>query len=256
MITVPENTIVAVPIILSNGQVFSGNVSDFIRPLNDTHERDWFTSNFYKCLPLSIGNMQGFVFSVPFDFSVIWDGTNDIRGLQIILENKSELKGIGVSLSSQFGHGILTINMPVILKTPVGVNIMTIAPPNFPIFGISPMTGVVESDNLRFTFTINLKVDITNTEIYVKKDYPLAGLLPIPRYFCDSFTLVNAYDIINTELIQEEQEVIKKHSIFRALTNKKMYNNTLPYKGDGTYYKGTDILGNNFSDHQLPRKIK
>ena len=102
-----------------------------------------------------------------------------------------------VTVSSDFGHGIFTMTFPLILKTPPNVNLMTIAPPNYPWPGISPMSGVVETDNLSFTFTLNFKIDLPNTLIKIEKDYPIMGIIPIPRYYCDSFELVNAYDILN-----------------------------------------------------------
>jgi hypothetical protein len=254
MIIVPEKTVAFVPIILDEeGNSWNGDVSRFLKPLNQSHERDWFTPHFYKCLPLSIGNMQGFVFSVPFDFSIHWDGGYKRESLQFSF-NKEEYDAGDITFGSEFGYGIATLHMPIVLKTPPGINLMTIAPPNFPLPGISPMTGVVETDNLRFTFTLNLKIDIPDSQINIKKDYPLVGILPIPRYFCDSFDLVSAYDIVDESLVKEEQLVIEENKILRDITNKKLRNNEGPYTTDKIYYRGKDIRGNKFKDHQLPRK--
>lgn len=125
---------------------------------------------------------------------------------------------------------------------------MTISPPNYPLPGMSPMTGVVEADNIRFGFTLNLKIDIPNTTIKVLPNSPLVGIIPIPRYFCDSFELKSAYDIFDKEVIEEEKAVVKEHSDKRDRA--VMYN----LEQDGLYYKGMDVRGNKFKDHQLPRK--
>ena len=249
---VPENTIAWYSIIPNDGlKQFSYEVSDFIRPLNNDHKRDWFTSNFYKCLPLTIGNMQGFVFSMPFDFEVFWNGgekKEDLEVIEYIDYDKFDkfVKTNNVHVGSFFGHGIFTAHMPVILKTPPGVNLMTIAPPNFPLPGLSPMTGVIESDNIKFTFAINVKMTIPGMRLKIKAGTPLSGIIPIPRYFCDSFEIKNAYDIIDNNEIEEEKQIAKDHSEYRNETNK----NGLQI--DGLYYKGMDFRKNKFVDHQLP----
>ena len=205
---VPEKTIAVFPIVLEDGETYFNmkNLSLFLKPLNTTHERDWFTPHFYKCLPLSIGNMQGFVFSLPYSFKVSWNGGSHRKDIQIWYgEDAKQFNGqILAHPSSTFGSGILTISLPVILKTPPGINLMTIAPPNFPVPGMSPMTGVVESDNLRFTFTLNLKIDLIDTVIEIDANAPLAGMIPVPRYFCDSFELKSAYDVFDKKIIDEE----------------------------------------------------
>ncbi len=250
---VPEKTIACIPVLPDEGYAeFDMDFSKFFRPLNKNHKRDWFTPHFYKCLPLSIGNMQGFVFSVPFDFTVMWNGgagTDDVKIFDINTEGIPDHMNY-VSVSSEFGHGIFTVHFPMILKTPPGVNLMTIAPPNFPMAGLSPMTGVVETDNLRFTFTLNFKIDLINVPITVPRDYPIMGLLPIPRYFCDSFEMVNAYDILDKDYVEQERAIAYEHSQRRAIQNAAYEN------AEGSYFKGMDIKGNKFKDHQLPTKTK
>jgi hypothetical protein len=248
---VPDKTIVFFPIIPEEG-VKKFNLKDidlFLKPLNITHKRDWFNPHFYKCLPLSIGNTQGFVFSLPYTITVFWNGGNSIEDIDIKYHEdyKKYDRYNFIYPSSEFGNGILTFHFPLTLKTPPGINLMTIAPPNFPLPGLSPMTGVVESDNLRFTFTLNIKIDLPNTYITTIPDYPLIGMIPIPRYFCDSFELKSAYDVFDNNVIQEEIDVVKEHQ-------DKRYKNRLD--ADKLYYTGKDVRKNKFKDHQLPKKNK
>jgi hypothetical protein len=250
-LVVPDKTIAFFPIIPSDGiKPFDlKNIDLFLKPLNTNHKRDWFTSHFYKCLPLAIGNMQGFVFSLPYTVTVLWNGGNHINDIQIEYHEDNVYSDVNFAhLSSEFGNGILTIHYPLSLKTPPGINLMTISPPNFPLPGLSPMTGVVESDNIRFTFTLNIKMDFPNLKIKILPNTPLVGLIPIPRYFCDSFELKNAYDIFGKDVVEEEINVVNQHSVQRAVQNKK----NLP--PEGLYYSGKDIKGNKFKDHQLPKK--
>lgn len=251
-LVVPDKTIAFFPIVPNDGiEPFNlDNINLFLNPLNTDHKRNWFSSNFYRCLPLSIGNMQGFVFSIPYSFDVYWNGGDRPEDIIITYyEDFTPYKNLNfIYPNSEFGHGVLTLHYPVILKTPPGVNLMTISPPNYPLPGMSPMTGVVEADNIRFGFTLNLKIDIPNTTIKVLPNSPLVGIIPIPRYFCDSFELKSAYDIFDKEIVEEEKAVVKEHSDKRDKA--VMYN----LEQDGLYYKGMDVRGNKFKDHQLPKK--
>jgi hypothetical protein len=251
-LVVPEKTIAFFPTTPYSGDK-PFNLSDinlFLNPLNVDHKRDWFSPNFYKCLPLAIGNMQGFVFSLPYGFDVIWNGGNDPKDISITYHDDYEpYRNMNFIFPfSEFGHGVLTLHYPVTLKTPPNVNLMTISPPNFPLPGLSPMTGVIESDNLRFSFTLNLKIDIPNTHITVLPNSPLVGIIPIPRYFCDSFELKNAYDIFDEEVVNEEKNITKQN------LDKRDRDNIDGNGPDRLYYRGMDVKGNKFKDHQIPKK--
>jgi hypothetical protein len=253
-LVVPEKTIAFFPVIPDSGYD-SFNLDDiglFLKPLNLDHKREWFSPHFYKCLPLAIGNMQGFVFSLPFGFDVLWKGGASPEDLHISYhDDAKQYENLNfIYPSSEFGHGILTIHYPINLKTPPNVNLMTISAPNFPLPGMSAMTGVVESDNLRFSFTLNLKIDLPNTPIRVLPNYPLVGMIPIPRYFCDSFELKNAYDIFDEIVVDEEVKVSRENSDKR---NKAHVDSVLP---DRLYYRGMDVRGNKFKNHQLPKSKK
>ena len=253
-LVVPDKIIAFFPIAPDKGvKPFDlKNIDLFLNPLNLNHKREWFSSNFYKCLPLAIGNMQGFVFSIPYGFDVVWNGGNSTEDISIKYHNDFKpYEGLNfIYPTSEFGHGVLTIHYPVTLKTPPMVNLMTISPPNYPVPGMSPMTGVIESDNIRFSFTLNLKIDIPNTVIRVLPNTPLVGIIPIPRYFCDAFELKNAYDIFDKNIVEEEKEVVKEHGDTRT------ENNIHKKPKDGIYYRGMDVRGNKFKDHQLPKNKK
>lgn len=253
-LVVPDKTIAFFPVVAENGlkQFDLKDINLFLNPLNTNHQRSWFNPFFYKCLPLAIGNMQGFIFSLPYKISVFWNGGNFPEDIFIkYFEDFEKYKNINfIYPKSEFGNGILTLHFPLTLKTPPGINLMTIAPPNFPLVGLSPMTGVVESDNLRFSFTLNIKIDLPNIELVIDKNTPLVGLLPIPRYFCDSFELKNAYDIFDKNIVEEEINVANEHADFRTHSQNNKFN------PDRMYYLGKDIKGNKFKDHQLPKKKK
>jgi hypothetical protein len=169
-------------------------------------KRNWFTPHFYRCLPLAIGNQYGFVIKSEFDFSFIWNGENDKDSIRFSFNEEEEvLDTKHPRIETHFGHGIITIGTPFSLRTPPGVNLMTINPPNYVIPNITVMTGVVETDNLRRDFTFNLKIQIPNIEVHITKGSPIAAFIPIPRYYADSFELKSIYLNIQTWVEPKEE---------------------------------------------------
>jgi hypothetical protein len=208
--------------------------------------RDWFEPNFYRCLPLAIGNQYGFQIACEFDFGVKWDGTNNTDAITFYFnKEEKELSTMFPMLSSHFGNGILTITVPFLMRTSPGVNIMTINPPNSIVENMTVMTGVVETDNLRHNFTFNIRIQKPNEITYYKSGTPLAAFIPIPRYFADGFELVMAEDIFDQETIDEEMQSVKDFFIQRTDIDPN-----LPNEVNRQYFNGTDVYGNNFSDHQ------
>jgi hypothetical protein len=208
--------------------------------------RGWFDPHFYKCLPLSIANQYGFIITTEFDFEFEWDGRISQDSLKFYFDiPENELIKLYPRIESHFGHGIITLYTPFSLRTPPGVNLMTINPPNYVVPNITVMTGVVESDNLRRDFTINLKVQIPNMRIRIPKGYPIAGIIPIPRYFSDKFELVDSENIFS------ESEIIEEH---QAKMDALMQRQEIELKHKSLvgrdYFLGRDVYKNNFTDHQ------
>ena len=211
-------------------------------------KRDWFSPHFYRCLPLTIGNQYGFIITNEFDFSFVWNGENSLDALTFEFnEGIEELDKKHSRIESRFGHGIITVSPPFFLKTPTGVNLMTINPPNHIVPNITVMTGVVESDNLSYPFTFNLKVQIPNIKVFIPAGTPLAGFIPIPRYYADSFSLKMAEEVFEENKIIEQLQTFVDTATHREEIESKL--------SDGVgklYMKGQDVYGNKFLDHQKP----
>ena len=247
-IDVPDKTI---SVFFNNKEVedkFKNNdrISGIISKPEKT--REWFEPNFYRCLPLAIGNQYGFVIKSEFDIGFVWDGGNSDQAIKFFFnETVEELSTKYPRIESHFGSGVITINPPFTLRTPPGVNLMTINPPNHIIPNITVMTGVVEADNLRRNFTFNLKVQTPNIETFIPAGTPLAAFIPIPRYYSDSFKLEPASNIFDKEVINEELKAAADADNHRINVEP-----TLPIKAGRHYFKGTDVYGNKFPDHQKP----
>ena len=209
-------------------------------------KRDWFDSHFYRCLPLTIGNQYGFIVSSEFDIAFEWNGGNNPQDTRIYVNEKIDQSHYP-QISSHFGSGVFTINTPYFFRTPPGVNLMTINPPNYIIPNATVLTGVVETDNLRRNFTFNLRIQIPNIRTTIPAGYPLGAFIPIPRYYCDKFNLDFAENLFSKEIIDEEIKSSKAATKYRDEVEPNLKN------GVGKHYmQGRDVYGNKFKDHQKP----
>ncbi len=211
-------------------------------------KRDWFTAHFYKCLPLTIGNQYGFTISLEYDIGFEWNGGDSTDSIKFFFNEKEQkFNKEYPKISSHFGHGIITVDTPYFFRTPPGVNLMTINPPNYIIPNVTVMTGVVETDNLRRSFTFNLKIQIPNIRVNIVAGYPLGAFIPIPRYYSDKFNLDFAENLFDKEIVDEEIRADKDTGKYRDEVEPNLKNRVGKH-----YMQGKDVYGNIFKDHQKP----
>ncbi len=234
---VPENNIV---VVFSNPD--DDSYKEIVVSLIGQSKRDWFDPNFYYCLPLNIGNQYGFAIRSMSDVELFWGGRKDADSLIIKINGeKSNHQFYG----NDFGHGILTVQNSFHFKTPPGINLMTIQPPNFFIPGLSAMTGVIETDNIRRDFTFNIKITEKNKPIKIKKGDMIAAFIPIPRNFVENFTLESVFDVFPKELHDSEMHEGQMLGLERTGPDKD-----LPRLSGRRYFKGIHTDGTEYKNHQ------
>jgi hypothetical protein len=234
---VPDNTILIVPHAVDH----DGFYTEVIKPLKGNPKRDWFNSHFYYCLPLTIANQYGFVIESLRDFEVVWSGGDkdvEITFLNDDNNNKQVIK-------NGFGSGIITVQNMFSLKTPPGINVMTIQPPNMFITGCASMAGVIETDQIKRDFTFNIKVTVPNLKITVKKGDPLGAFIPIQRYFVDKFDVKLVSDIFDRELHVNEVEESNNLGKERLKEDQQK-----PHSAGRRYFRGINFDGTKYADHQ------
>ena len=244
---VPDKTIAMFMVRSGFGEKFDLYSKHLKKP---DKKRDWFTPHFYHCLPLVLGNQQGFIVTSNYSFDVIWNGGDKPEDMEIEYHYPEGFDYNTLNIiepSRTFGNGILTILVPYSLRTPPGVNILTINPPNYIIKNATVLTGYVETDNLRHQFTFNLKIHEPNVVTRFEAGTPLSAFIPIPRYFSDEFEIKNARDIFSHEIVEEELDAFDKHQYDRFYQI-----HTPDSKPDRKYFSGIDPFGNKFLDHQKP----
>lgn len=239
---VPKNTIAIFKTVVETN---NHNINNLL--VKPSSKRDWFTPHFYRCLPLTIGNQYGFVIRTEFAFEVEWNGGPFETDVEVFIPDIEHAKNSHPIITSHFGSGIISVNSPFILRTPPGINLMTINPPNVVIPNITVMTGVVEADNLRRNFSFNLKIQIPNIRVIFPAGSWLAGFIPIPRNFADNFELKPAEELFSNDLLDEELQ-----ASLDANTKRREVEPSLKHGIGRDYYQGRDVYGNLFPSHQKP----
>ena len=234
---VPDNKILVVPHNINEDTFFD----QIIQPLKGVPKRDWFDPHAYYCLPLTIGNQYGFIVKSLRDFDITWIGKKYDAEIKF-LNNDNEEKQF---IKNGFGSGIITIQNRFALKTPPGINIMTIQPPNMFIPGCSALTGVIECDNIRRDFTFNFKITIPNITISIRKGDPVGAFIPIPRYFVDNFEIEEVSKYFDNNLIQKEIKESSNLGVERTTVDKEK-----AHQSGRRYFNGVHSNGEKYQDHQ------
>lgn len=235
-----------------------------IKDLKLDPRREWFSDLFYFCLPITFANRVGFALVSLFDFSVIWDGGSEANSVIIesneilnddIYNSKNNVYGTEKQkVASFFGNGTFSIFNDFILRTPPNVNLMFTQAPNYFISGVSPMTAIIETDNLTRDFAMTFKITVPNIKINIKSGDVLAALIPMQRGFPDSFELKNAEQIFDVAILSESVKAAHEHEKkAREIFEKKGFHGKTEQQDEkklGIYYNGYDPYGKKFKSHQ------
>ena len=223
-------------------------IDDVVESLIGKPSRDWFTWPFSFCLPLTIANQYGFVVKAAHDMTLYWGGDESKVALQATgyLDSPFEVQ----TYNTNFGSGVLTVENKFLLRTPPNVNLLVMPVPNHYIEGLYPLTGIVETDNLRRSFTFNIKMTTPHKKVYIKKGDWLAAFIPIPRFYVEKFELKNLEEEYSEEIIKNEREEMDKLLWERANHQEVGGDLGKPNDSGRRYFKGLFQDGSKFINHQ------
>lgn len=136
----------------------------------------------YRCLPMTIANSSGWEIVCPIAFEATWDGGDSKESLTIrLLDDAIDLDQI----SSHFGSGILTFRIGYVFHTAPGWGTWVKGVPNQVVDGIQPLEGLIETDWLPFTFTMNWKFTRSGT-VRFERDTPIAFFFVLPYGYAET----------------------------------------------------------------------
>lgn len=237
---------------------FDGDDSDsrFFDIVPATVGREWMDKTperfAYRCLPLTMANTLGWTIRTKFPFMVYWDGTDHLNGITVAFpdSDSTDIPHLKKRIGSHFGSGIITFNVPWHFRTSRGHNLLVTGPFNQYKHGISPLTGVVETDWLPFTFTMNWKFTEAMQMIRFDAGDVICQFFPYPRGYPEKFTALSDQLASNSGIFSE----YKKWGNSRNEFNKRLKD---PHDSGVTlkdwqknYFRGEHKDGTKFEDHQ------
>jgi hypothetical protein len=105
----------------------------------------------YRCLPLAIANTYGWQLLLPVDVHVTWNG--GMKREDVTVECSHPHQAV-----SNFKRGVITFNVAYIFRTPPGYHLLVTGPTNIFKHGVAPMTALIESDWVPYSFTFNYQL--------------------------------------------------------------------------------------------------
>jgi len=135
----------------------------------------------YRCLPLALANQAGWLICNPASFCVRWNGGRTVGDTTLVFDGAQPDDRI----SSLFGHGTITFNLPYLIRTPPGVNLWVKGPSNWPRDGIQALEGIVETDWTSASFTMNWKLTRPHHLVRFERGEPICMIVPYPRGLLD-----------------------------------------------------------------------
>lgn len=201
-----------------------------------------------RCLPLRIANANGWFVLNPTAVEIEWNGNRALEALTVRSDAGAE------SLArSMFGFGIVTFVIPYLFRTPPGFNLLSRGPANQPKDGVAPLEGIVETDWLPFTFTMNWQVTRPRTKVRFEAGEPIALLVPLRRGETESFTP----EIRN---LASEPALREKFDTWLAdrqeVARQKADSNYQAKTKQGHYIRGQDHFGDRAAEHQAKLRVR
>ncbi len=151
-------------------------------------------------------------------------------------------------VESHFGSGVLTFRPRYVFRTSEGDNLWVKGPPNGVKDGIVPLEGIVESDWLPYTFTMNWKFTRPYRPVRFREGEAICAIHPFPRHYVESFRAV-------TLPLEAEPELAAHYETWhgarlahhRALRDPDPVSRPAPQRH---YLRGVNHAGTSYDAHQ------
>ena len=193
----------------------------------------------YRCLPLNIANAHGWEVLSPCGFEAAWTGGPDVEAVKLRLDPGCPEGRGPVSL---FGQGVLTFHIEGVFRTPPGWGLWIGGSPNRFKDGLSPLTGVVETDWSPFTFTMNWRFTRPDHWVRFEAQEPICFLFPLQRSALERFRPRFAPITTDPALLERFTAWTAARDSFQARMARDPPQ-TPSAKWQKHYYRGVDVAG-------------
>ncbi len=133
----------------------------------------------YRSLPRSLASQYGWVILNPSEFTARWDGSSSCYS--------TRLEGAPEFVNNNFGGSIITFHFDFFFRTSPGWHIWFRGLPNFWIDGAGPLEGIVETDWLPYTATMNWSLTRVGHPVVFEKNSPICFITPVQKGKIEQF---------------------------------------------------------------------
>ena len=219
-------------------------------------DRDWMeaTKNEWanRCLPLRVANQAGWLILNDCEFEATWTGQPQLDSIRFKFPGGKK----SIFVSSMFGYGIITWEIPYLFRTPAGYNLLARGPANLPKDGAYPLEGLVETDWSVASFTMNWMLTRPSQTVKFAKDEPICMLVPQKRSELEIFEP----EMRNIESDPDLQNRFRQWMESRNKFVTEQKQKGPPEKGaspwQGHYTRGTTPTGEAAREHQVKLKLQ
>ncbi|HEY9507701.1 MAG TPA: DUF6065 family protein [Gemmatimonadales bacterium] len=205
----------------------------------------------YHCLPLVMANQAGWILTSGRTVLATWTGGSTPEDLTV-----ESPEGEDPPASSQFGHGILSWEIPYVFRTSPGYNLLARGPANWWKDGAVPLEGLVETDWSVATFTMNWKLTTPGLEVRFEPDDPICMLVPQRRGELESFEP-------SVGRLEDQPELQRQYRAWERARNDAIARLEDPARPQGVptewqrdYLRGTAPGGAHAGEHQTRLNLR
>ncbi len=220
--------------------------------------REWMvktgTSFANRCLPLLMANESGWWLRNQHAFTATWNGGP--RPGDIELRFDDTVLG-AKDPGSNFGYGIVSWSIACVFRTPPGVDLLVRGPANLPKDGATALEGLVATDWIEATFTMNWKLTRPGLAVRFERGEPFAMVVPQRRFDLERYKPV----VRSLRDAAALQEPVRKWTERRRLEQVRAFaaEHVAQIGGprwDGSYMRGTRQDGSRFEEHRVRRELR
>jgi hypothetical protein len=209
----------------------------------------------YRCTPLSMANSTGWELLTPHTLIATWNGGAGIKDIQIKYLRDDPPKAWPDRLvGTHFGHGVLTFHPGYLFRTEPGWAVWCRGSPNSPKDGVTPLDGLVETDWLPFTFTMNWLFTRPCT-VRFEKGEPFCFVVPVPHMSLENIAPEIKPLSDNPELLAEYKAWGESRAAFNARLAAREPG-TMKEKWQRFYVQGVTAVGTTApATHRAKRRM-
>ncbi len=132
----------------------------------------------YRCTPITMANTTGLELLCPHHVALTWTGGGATVDIGIVETGKAA--GSAPLVQSHFGNGIATFMPGHVFRTDPDWALWCRGSPNMCKDGLTPLEGLVETEWLPFTFTMNWRFTRPGT-VEFRRGEPFCFVTPVPH---------------------------------------------------------------------------